>query len=285
MEAKAVERLAILVILLLVASALPGVLSLGFSARHEVVNQYGDVVELYGSGIYAADTYFKAPILIGTDAAILLLVVPLFAWTAWKRRTDGSIESRLRMIGMFAVAAYYAASVALGVKYNQLHLLYIALFGCAVFGLAAAWQDRKGPDVRFRPGKGLQSFLVLCGVALVVAWLPDIVPTLLSGEPLHYIGVYTTEITYVLDMGLIAPLCFVALWLLRREEPDGVALLAAILRLCLVVGCMMIPQTFFQYLSGVDIPLPALLTKTATFVLLGATAFRFERILYQRLKV
>ena len=195
MEAKAVERLAILVIILLVASALPGVLSLGFSARHEVVNQYGDVVELYGSGIYAADTYFKAPILIGTDAAILLRVVPLFAWTAWKRRTDGSIESRLRMTGMFAVAAYYAASVALGVKYNALHLLYIALFGCAVFGLAA------------------------------------------------------------------------------------------ILRLCLVVGCMMIPQTFFQYLSGVDIPLPALLTKTATFVLLGATAFCFERILYQRLKV
>lgn len=284
MRSKTTERLAFLTIVLLVAAALPGVFSLDFGAAHEVINQYGETVEIYGSGIYAADTYFKAPIFIGTDATILLLVVPLFLWSVRMRRKEGSLERRLQIAGMFSVAVYYATSVAFGVKYNSLHLLYIALFGCSVFGLMAAWRDLQEPEVRFRPGRGLQVFLVLCGIALIVAWMPDIVPTLSTGKPLQYIGVYTTEITYVLDMGLIAPLCFVALWLLRRGEPKGVAMLAAILRLCLVVGCMMIPQTFFQYLSGVDIPLPALLTKTATFVLLGGTAYRFERILYRWLK-
>ena len=36
-----------------------------------------------------------------------------------------------------------------------------------------------------------------------MAWLPDIIPTLIKDSPLALIEVYTTEPTYVLDMGII----------------------------------------------------------------------------------
>jgi hypothetical protein len=59
--------------------------------------------------------------------------------------------------------------------------------------------------------------------------------------------------------------------------------LAAILKLCVVVGIMMITQTLSQYLAGIELPLPVLITKTASFLLLGGFAFHLERRLYRSL--
>lgn len=187
------------------------------------------------------------------------------------------------MMALYAAALYYSASVAFGVKYNQLHLVYIALFGCTLFEMFGVFRglDLKGID--YRPTTGLKVFLVVTGIALIVAWLPDIIPTIWSGRPLQLIEVYTTEITYVLDMGIIAPLCLVCVHMLGKRDPLGTVILAAILKLCVVVGIMMITQTLSQYLAGIELPLPVLITKTASFLLLGGFAFHFERRLYRSL--
>ena len=55
----------------------------------------------------------------------------------------------------------------------------------------------------------------LTGIALIVAWLPDIVNSLFAGRSLELIEVYTTSVTYVLDMGVIAP---AALILIKSKE-------------------------------------------------------------------
>jgi hypothetical protein len=170
------------------------------------------------------------------------------------------------------------------VKYNQLLLIYIALFGCTLFGVFMVFREIDLETTDCPLTRGLAVFLILTGIALIVAWLPDIIPTL-SGRPLRLIGVYTTEITYVLDMGIIAPLCLVCLQMLRRRDPVGTVILAAMLKLCIISGIMMIPQTVCQYLSGADVPLPALITKSASFVVLAAFALHLERKLYARLSV
>ena len=61
-------------------------------------------------------------------------------------------------------------------------------------------------------------------------------------------------------------------------------LLAAMLKLCIIVGIMMIPQTVVQMLSGVELPLIALLTKSLSFVALGGFAFYFEKKMYAEIK-
>lgn len=97
------------------------------------------------------------------------------------------------------------------------------------------------------------------------------------GGTLSLIGVYTTNITYVLDMGIISPICFVTLYLLKKKNAQGTLLLSILLRLCMLVGIMMIPQTICQVLSGCEIPLPALVTKSLSFVVLGGFAFYFNQ--------
>ncbi|HKG69509.1 MAG TPA: hypothetical protein VKA92_11620, partial [Segetibacter sp.] len=48
------------------------------------------------------------------------------------------------------------------------------------------------------PFRGVYIFLILTGIALFVAWLPDIISSLINKRPLALIETYTTEVTYVL---------------------------------------------------------------------------------------
>lgn len=85
-------------ILLLSVTTIAGICSFDASRSYEFVNQYGDTVKMWGSGIYARDSYFKAPIFIGSDVTILLFVVPLsivsFLKTLKKKRRKLYLQFR-----------------------------------------------------------------------------------------------------------------------------------------------------------------------------------------------
>ena len=66
------DYLTLTTIVLLVVTSMAGILSIDFTKSYEIVNQYGHIVEMYWYGLYAYDTYFQAPISIGTDICVLL---------------------------------------------------------------------------------------------------------------------------------------------------------------------------------------------------------------------
>lgn len=279
---KGKDFITIITIILLTIITACGVCSIHFSHSYEVTNQYGDIVKMYGYGIYARDSYFKAPLSIGADLCFLLFVVPTFIMAYWKKKRVNNSVTNLKLASLFGVVLYYAASMSMGVTYNRLHLLYIALFTCSLLGMFY-YLRKIELEIIIRATKGMNVFLILAGIAVIVAWLPDILPTLGSGKPLSLIEVYTTEITYVLDMGIIGPLCILCVVMLHKKDTWGPIILAVLLELCIVVGIMIIPQTICQYASGVELPLPALLTKGASFVALGSFAFYFRSCLYRQL--
>lgn len=276
------DILAIVTMISMCATSICGILSMNFEYTHDFINQYGHTVKIFGYGIYANDSYFKAPISIGTDFCILFVLVPLFLHTYLQYQKRADMVSEMKLISVYAVAFYYAASIAFGVTYNQIFLVYVLLFTSSLFGM---FSHTRNIQVRqtITVTRGLGVFLVIAGVALIVAWLPDIVSAMIKGETLSLIGVYTTEITYVFDMGIISPMCFVCLYLLKKNDGLGVVLLAVLLKLCIIVGIMVIPQTICQMISGVELPLPALLTKVLSFVALGGFAFYFNHRMYQEI--
>lgn len=277
------DYLAIVIIILLCITSITGILSMNFNHAHDFVNQYGHTVKIYGYGIYAFDSYFQAPISIGTDICILLVVIPMFLVSYLNYIKKSDVISELKLISMYAVIFYYAASISFGLTYNQLFLVYVALFSCSLFGMF-----RHIKNISFQQSicgsRGINIFLSLSGVSLIVAWLPDVIPAMVKGTTLSLIGVYTTNITYVLDMGIVSVLCFVTLYMMKRREPLGTLIFACILKLCIVIGIMMFPQTICQMASGIDIPLPALITKSLSFVLLGGFAFFFNHKMYCELE-
>lgn len=278
--------LTVVVILLTVVVTLFGLLDNHPGHSYDYINQYGDTVKIYGEGLYRNDSYFKAPIFRGSDFTMLLLAVPLLAYALHKFKTKPGIATRTGLISALAVAFYYAASIAFGVVYNQLHLVYITLFSVALFALIriiTGIDYHKAAGNNVTAPKGVYVFLYLTGTALIVAWLPDIISSLVSGRPLLLIENYTTEITYVLDMGLLAPLCFVCVYLLKKGMFAGYVLLDVLLTLCMVVGVMLPVQTAFQLDAGIHIPLPAIITKVATFCMLAIFAVYFRMKLQRML--
>lgn len=280
MEKKKNDIWAIITILCMCVTSITGILSMNFEYAYDFVNQYGQTVKIFGYGIYANDSYFKAPISIGTDFCILFALVPLFVYTYLFYRKNSNVISEIKLISVYAVAFYYGASIAFGVTYNQIFLVYVILFTSSLFGMFSHIRKVKVQQ-KLLVTKGLSVFLILAGIALIVAWMPDIISAMVTGETLSLIGVYTTEITYVLDMGIISPMCFVCLYLLKKKEGLGVILLAVLLKLCIIVGIMIIPQSICQVLSGVEIALPVLVTKGLSFVVLGGFALYFNRKLYR----
>ena len=125
----------IITAVLLLTAAVCGVLSFSTAHTFETVNQYGDTVKMWGYGIYKHDSFFKAPLYIGTDLTILALVLPLSAAAFVKARRQPSLENHIECFGNLAILLYYGASLSFGVTYNKLHLVYIALFSVCLFSL------------------------------------------------------------------------------------------------------------------------------------------------------
>ena len=276
------DALTFITILLMCVTSFAGILSMDFTHKYEFTNQYGHIVEMYGYGIYAHDTYFSAPISIGTDYNVLFVMIPMFLYIFWQYRKTRSKVAELKLISMYAITFYYAASLAFGVTYNRLFLVYMILFSCSLFGMFYhIYKIDWNRSITYT--KGSKIFLVISGIALYVAWFPEIIPTILNGVITASIGVYTTYVTFILDMGIISPLCFVTLILLQKEKPLGTLLWAIMLRACIIVGIMIIPQTICQFASGFEVPLPALITKSLSFVLLGAFAIYFNNKMYREL--
>lgn len=269
-------------IALLAVVTVCGVCSFSTAQTSEIVNQYGDTVKIWGAGVYAHDSFFKATTFIGSDATILIFILPLAIYDLVKMIREQTAERYIRSFGVLCLLLYYAASVAFGVTYNCLHLVYIALVGLCFYGAGLLFVKLHGAGARQEAGceypvsKGMQVFLLAAGVALFVAWLPDIASSMIRGTSLELIEVYTTEITYVLDMGIISPLMIVTFCLIRRRSFIGYVLFRMILQVCIGVGIMLPIQSLVQVLAGMSIPIPALITKVLVFVMLAAAAGLFE---------
>ena len=270
-------------ILLLPVVTITGILSFNPGQSYYAMNQYGESIRIWGSGIYSHDSFFKAPIQIGTDITVLFVIVPITLYSFIKFRKEQSMERYIQNFGYISALLYYSACLAFGVTYNRLHLVYILLFSTCLFSVNVLLaffffsENEENREVNSFFTKGMKVFLVISGFSLFVAWLPDIIPTIIKDSPLALIEVYTTEPTYVLDMGIISPLMFITYYLCKKERFIGYVLLRMILIVCLVVGIMLPVQTIFQMLAGIELPIPALITKVFIFIILAAFALYFDR--------
>lgn len=271
----------LLLIFLLVITTLGGILSINFSGYFTTVNQFGETIRLYGHGIYKWDSFLKGAINIGTDINTLLFVIPLLLYFTYSYYKKPNNYNLIGLISIHGAILYGSFCSAFGIKHNSFFLLYVFTLTLSLFRMLTLVRDLKGVKA-FEAGRGVKIFLVFSALAMLLAWLPDILPTIFSGNPI--IEIYTTEVTYVLDMGIISPMCFMCIYLLDKKEPLGTVILSVLLRICIIVAVLMIPQSLIIYLAGIIIPFPELLTKTISFILLGGFAYYFLRKVSNHLK-
>jgi len=260
-----------------IAAATSGLRWRGGDDAYAVITTSGHEVELYGSGLYRHDTVFVAGGQRRTDAVILLIAVPLLlVLTSWYRR--GSLRGAFTLMGVLASLLYVYASAALGtIAYNELFLVYVALFSICLFSLVLTVrsidlrtaEDHLSPRI---PARWPARFLAAAGTATLGVWLLEPVTSLISGEPPDRLDTYSTLVTSTLDIAIIVPLTFIAAMLIREQEFIGYLIAFPLLGIIVLLGPTLVAQTISQLLAGVDFTLGEVLGPIVGFGTLAVLA-------------
>ena len=124
----------------------------------------GQIVQIYGQGLYRYDTPITSVGFRAADAITLVLAVPMLVISTILYRR-GSLKGKLLLTGVLAYFLYNYGSMAFGAAYNTLFLVYIALFSASLFGLVLTFTsfDVQALPAHFSTGlprRGMGMFLI-----------------------------------------------------------------------------------------------------------------------------
>lgn len=154
------------------------------------------------------------------DFTILVVGIPVLAAGLWYS-VQGSPRGRIVWLGGLAYMTYMWASIAIQIPFNELFLVYIALFGLSLFtlvgGMVSTDAERIRQTLEGHINVPLYSgALTVIGLGLGALWLSDVVPPLLSGTTPSLIEESGQQAmaTHVIDLGVVVPsILLSATWL------------------------------------------------------------------------
>ena len=272
-----------IVALAMVAAAV-GLLWRTGSGSFTVTSARGQSVQLYGRGLYHFDTLFAAGGAQGTDAVVLLLAVPLLAWSTLRYRRVG-VRGRLTHTGLLAFFLYVYASLALGtVAFNRMFPVYVTLFSASLFGTVLAARSTEVPHSPALPRRGLAAFLYGSGAVTLAVWGWPLAAAVASGTTTARLDTYTTEVTFALDLAVITPLTLLAGALVTRGRALGYPLAVPLLVLEATLAPLITAQTTGQVAAGVRFTPAEVAGPIAGFIVLAACAVWFLLAITRALK-
>lgn len=179
-------------------------------------------------GLFRQSHYRDAPALVELyrvqDLTILAVGIPVLAVGLWYA-VRGSLRGRIVWLGGLAYMTYMWLSVGIQVSFNDLFLVYVALFGLSLFtlvgGLVTTDADavREAIEGRIRPSLYAAS-LSLIGLGLGALWLSDLAPAIL-GRTTPLIVQETGPqaiVTHFVDLGVVVPTILLsAVWLAQQR--------------------------------------------------------------------
>jgi hypothetical protein len=244
-----------MIALLALAAAGTGVFYQGQGASYTFTSLRGELTTIYGHGLYRNEPVMLAAQVIPQDVVTLLVGIPLLLIGLWLYRNE-KVRGQLLLTGTLAYFLYTYTSMAFGAAYNELFLVYVALFSMSLFAftLAILSIDSAGLPERFGdrlPRRWFAGFLFLGGGFLLLAWLGRIVPAQLASVIPYGLATNATLYIQVLDLGVIVPVMFLAGVLLLKREPVGYLLTSVAMIKFMTMGIALVAMIIGQALTGI----------------------------------
>jgi hypothetical protein len=245
-----------------VLAAGTGIVTAWGHVHSSFVTLRGETVSIQGGGLYGHDSVSGASQAIGQDFVTVLVAVPLLL-VATRMASTGSVRGHLMRAGALAYFAYTYLLMAFGATYNELFLVYVAVFSASAFGFvlsvisfdAARLQDHFSPRFRRRTvGWALIGF----GALLTLMWLGRIVPALFTGKTPPGLENYSTLFVQAGDLGIVIPIAIVAGSLLVRGQAFGYVLAPVMLVMASAFGLALLAMSASMALAGVEIAIAEL---------------------------
>lgn len=169
----------------------------------------GEVLIYGGSGLYRFDAVEKAYIGRAFDWMNLFLALPLFITGLILYIRGSSTGTLLLLAGFFHFFYNYFLGM-IGMAFNELFLLYVALYSLGLFGffvlLASIDITEFSAILLSNPLRKLLSYtLFFLGLVFLLMWLNESLTPFITGKDPSMLLHYTTIETQGLDLGIFVP--------------------------------------------------------------------------------
>lgn len=271
-----VTRLSVALAVVAAVAAAVGLFASGGPGHHELLSTRGQTVDVYGTGLYQHDSWLVGVGNRATDAVTLFVEIPalLVAVAAYRRR---SLRGAIALVGVLGWLLYYYASMALSTAYNRLFPLYVIAFALALFavplGLRSIDLPRFTAVFPASPSRRvLVSYLGCLATALTLAWGPAMISAAASGDTPARLDVYSTEVTWALDLAVVVPAAGAAAVLLHRRALFGPLAVTAMLSLNVALGVALVGQGAAQLAANVPVKASEIAGAMASFAVMTVIA-------------
>lgn len=235
----------------------------------------GETIEVYGRGIYRYDSLLIASGNKGVDAVVLAVGIPLLLIAARAYRR-GSLRGALLLSSILAYFLYVYATYSLGVAFNSLFLVYVAVFSASLYALALLLRSIDFESLSAQvsakiPLKRVAALLFAIGSLALLAWLEAPVTALMQGRSPELHGT-ATLVTHALDLSIIVPAFFICGVLILRGSAVGYLMAFPLLGILAMLAPSVTVMTANQILSGVTLTVAEFIGLVIGFVILGLIA-------------
>jgi len=215
----------IITILVIIAASI-GIASINHKNEFNFTTIYGDVVNIYGGGIYKMHTVAQVYQAIPHDIVNLLIALPalLISFVLVRK---GSIKARLFFMAVTLYLLFTYGIYTFYTMYNRLYLCYVAIMGLCFYLFFITYKATDAVKVKglFKenyPNKFVGGFLIAAATFMALNWLKATLPTTLFNKiPTAELAQSTTMVTQAIDLAFFLPLAFLMGIRLCKKKPEA----------------------------------------------------------------
>jgi hypothetical protein len=237
-------------------------------------------------GLFVPEFYRDAAVLLpqlyGQDLLTLVVAVPTLAGALYYAH-QGSLRGYVVWLGVTGYLLYTYASYALLTSFNELYLVYVALFGLTLFTLIGGIARIDPTDLKEaldgHPVRGYVAFQALVAGLVALMWLAEVGPASLAGTRPPSIAETSLPVPVIqsLDLGVVVPSFALSAALLWKQRAWGYVFTGVLLVKGTTLGLAVLAMIVFMLRNGQPVPLPQIvLFALLSLVGLGLTT-RFIR--------
>lgn len=214
---------------------------------------------LFWKSLYKTDTVSITAQMMGQDLITLLICVPILLLSLYFISRD-SLRGQLLWMGAIFYFLYSYASMSFAASFNQLFLVYVALFSISLYTFVYGLLSLDVKTVKNRFSKGMTTkiagvFTIFMAAMLALMWLTMIIQSLITGIAPASLESYTTMVIQALDLGVLVPAAIISSVLLLKGKAWGYALMSIMIVKMPLLGTAILSMIYFMLQSGVSVDL------------------------------
>jgi hypothetical protein len=214
---------------------------------------------LFWKGFYSQETVSMGAQAMGQDLVTLLVAIPLLLFSMYLTRKK-SLRGQMVWMGSTFYFLYTYASLSFLATYNQLFLVYVALFSLSLYTFLYGIMSLDASALKnsIKPGKTTTVaavFTIVMAGMLAFMWLSMIIGSLISGSAPAILETYTTLVVQALDLGVLVPAAIITGFLLLKGRAWGYVLMSILIVKISLLGTAILSMIYFMAQNGVAIVL------------------------------